>query len=278
MSQPAAGTRLFALLGDPIAHSLSPALQNAAFRASGLDAVYLALRCTAETLPGLLRGIALAGGGGNITVPHKERAVAALDRATDAVHRTGACNTFWSAQDRVWGDNTDIAGFQGALQALVGSAAGARVLLLGAGGGARAALAGLLDAGVAAVVVLNRSPERAEALRRLFSASANVRALSQVAHLRGEAFDLVVNATPLGLHEGDALPLELDRVGRIGAVLDLVYRAGETPWVREARSRGMRAADGLEMLIQQGAAAFERWWGMPAPLHAMRAALPRGRA
>jgi shikimate dehydrogenase len=278
-----ARTRLIALLGDPVAHSLSPAFQNAAFRASGADGVYLALRCDAASLPGLLLGIARAGGGGNVTVPHKTLAAEAVERRTAAVESTGACNTFWLEDGRVCGDNTDVAGFRAAVRALIGSPAGARVLLLGAGGAARAAVAALLDDGVDAIHLLNRTPARAAALLEAFPTGgpfpvdpgAVLRATTGEASLRAERYDLVVNATSLGLRGDDLLPLAFDAIGGCGAVLDLVYAPDETRWVHEARARGFPAADGLEMLVQQGAAAFTRWWGEPAPLEAMRDALGR---
>jgi shikimate dehydrogenase len=268
-----AKTRVFALLGDPVAHSLSPTIQNAAIRATGVDGVYVALRCGAADLPGLLRGIAAAGGGGNVTVPHKELAARVVDAPTAAVVRTGACNTFWWEDGRIRGDNTDVAGFRAAVRALVGAPAGARVLLLGAGGAARGALHVLLEDGVASVALYNRTPGRATDLRAAFGDPGCIRVVTDRAALRGERFDLAVNATSLGLHPGDPLPLDFDEVDRVGAALDLVYAVGGTRWVHEAHARGLPAADGLEMLIHQGAAAFERWWGRPAPLDAMREAL-----
>jgi shikimate dehydrogenase len=273
-----AGTRLIALLGNPVAHSLSPRFQNAAFRAAGVGGFYLALRCAATDLPGLLRGIAHSGGGGNITVPHKEAAAALIDHATEAVLRTGACNTFWLEGGRICGDNTDVAGFRMAVHDLIGSPASARVLLLGAGGAARAALLALLDEGAESVHLLNRTPARAEALRAAFDdhdrARHRIAIAPTLAALHNEHFDLVVNSTSLGIHPEDPSPLPLDAGGvRIGAALDLVYAPGETRWVREARERGIPSADGIEMLLHQGAAAFERWWQRPAPLEAMRAAL-----
>ncbi|HEX7119466.1 MAG TPA: shikimate dehydrogenase [Longimicrobiales bacterium] len=268
-----ASTRLIALLGDPVAHSLSPRFQNAAFEAVGVDGVYVALRCDAASVPGLLAGIARAGGGGNVTIPHKALAARTVEVATDAVRRTRACNTFWLEDGRIHGDNTDVAGFSAAARALVGSPAGARVLLLGAGGAASAAVCALLDDGVGAIDVVGRSPERVRALVAAFDAGARLRAAPGAAPPAGERYDLVVNATPLGLHAGDPWPLDLDGFPRVGAVLDLVYTPGETAWVRDARRRGIVAADGREMLVAQGAAAFERWWGRPAPIDAMRRAL-----
>jgi shikimate dehydrogenase len=277
-----AATRLIALLGDPVAHSLSPAFQNAAFRAAGVDGAYLALQCGAADLPGLLLGIARAGGAGNVTVPHKALAARTVELPTREVERTGACNTFWLEGGRVCGDNTDVAGFRAAVHALVGDPAGMRVLLLGAGGAARAAVAALLDDGVDAIHLLNRTPARAAELLEAFPASGagmttsgatTLQVVQAATSLRAERFDLVVNATSLGLRTDDPLPLTFDAVGEFGAALDLVYAPGETRWVREARAQGIPAADGIEMLLHQGAAAFERWWGRPAPLEAMRAAL-----
>lgn len=268
-------TRLVALLGDPVGHSLSPVFQNAAFRAAGVDGVYLPLRCDGDGLPGLLRGIALAGGAGNVTLPHKERAARVVDRTTSVVRRTGACNTFWYENGEVWGDNTDVHGFARAVHGLLGaSPAGARVLLLGAGGAARAALCALTDAEAAEVVILNRDVHRAERLAaELPGRRTRVVAAHSVRGLRGESFTLAVNATSLGLRADDPLPLSPEHGLRLETALDLVYAPGETRWVRESRARGIRAADGVEMLLHQGAAAFERWWKRDAPLEAMRMSL-----
>lgn len=266
-------TRLIALLGDPVSHSLSPRFQNAAFRAAGVDGVYLALRCDGADLPGLLRGIARAGGGGNVTVPHKAIAAESVERRTAAVERTDACNTFWLEGGKVCGDNTDVAGVRAAVRALLGDPAGARVLLVGAGGAARAAVAALLDDDVASIHLLNRTPARARALVDLFPSRNALGVVTDASSLRIERFDLVINATSLGLRPDDPLPIDFDAVGGLGAALDLVYAPGETRWVREAHAAGIPAADGIEMLLHQGAAAFERWWSRPAPLEAMRAAL-----
>lgn len=271
---PSAATRVFALLGDPVEHSLSPRIHNAALRAAGLDGVYVALRCDADALPGLLRGLAGAGGAGNVTLPHKGRAAECVDRPSATVRRTGACNTFWAEEGRVCGDNTDVAGAAYAVAALLGgSPRGARVLLLGAGGAARAALCALLDGGVAEVVVRNRTSGRArELVGHCAGDDSRVRIDPDPARVPRDAFDLVVNATSLGLCPTDPPPLELDGA-RVGSVLDLVYARGGTAWVRDARARGLPAADGTEMLIAQAASAWERWWHRPAPIDAMRAAV-----
>ncbi len=274
MPTPSAATRLITLLGDPVAHSLSPVIQNAAFRAAGVDGVYLALRCDEAEAPTLLRALAHAGAAGNVTLPHKRRVLDALDERTPAVERTGACNTFWLEAGRILGDNTNVAGFAAAVRALIGAPAGARVLLLGAGGAARAALLALLEARSDAVVLLNRTRERAETLRDAFDPQhRRVRVAADAAEVRREGFDLVVNATSLGLHGDDPLPLDPAHVHRAGAVLDLAYAPGGTALVRRALALGLPARDGREMLLHQGAAAFRRWWGREAPLDAMRSAL-----
>jgi shikimate dehydrogenase len=269
-------TRLVALLGDPVDHSLSPIFQNAAIAERRLDAVYLALRCDAGDFPGLLEGIARAGGAGNVTVPHKELAARVVEEPTEAVTRTGACNTFWLQDGQIRGDNTDVVGFSAAVRELLGhTPAGARALLIGAGGAARAAAYSLSIDGADAVVVLNRSPTAARDLTDRFESNGTEFSIADsIDSLRGEAFDLVVNATSLGIRAGDPQPLPVDPDMSIGAALDLVYRADLTPWVRVLRQRGVPATDGLGMLIHQGAAAFSRWWGAPAPVDAMRAALP----
>jgi shikimate dehydrogenase len=172
-------------------------------------------------------------------------------------------------------DNTDVQGFRHALEALwPGAPAGLRVLLLGAGGAARAVACGLLDGGAGEVTLLNRTPGRAVALAASLGDRRMVVA-SDPAAVRDSAPDLVVNATRLGLDPADALPVALEALGGTGAVLDVVYTAdGEgTPLVKVARGLDIPAQDGREMLLRQGAAAFERWWQVEAPLEAMRAAL-----
>lgn len=266
---PTARTRLLALLGDPVDHSLSPVFQNAALRAAGINAVYVALRCSSDALPCLLRGIAEAGGGGNVTVPHKEVALRAVDRLGDAARRTGACNAFGFSDGAVWGDNTDVEGVRGALRALPGSsAAGMRVLVVGAGGAARAAVCALLDDGAAEIMVVNRSADRACRLAAQFDHPQSLKIAERVP---AGTYDLAVNATSLGLRAGDPLPLGPDV--RIGAALDLVYTPEETPWVRRMRADGVPAADGHGMLLHQGAAAFRLWFQREPPMEVMRRAL-----
>jgi len=271
-------TRVFALLGDPVRHSLSPVIQNAAFAAADVDGVYVALRTRDDDLRPLMVALSRAGGGGNVTLPHKERAATVVDRPSDAVRRTGACNTFWGEEGEIHGDNTDVEGFRRALRDLLGRRpVDARTLLLGAGGAARAALVALLDDGVSEVQILNRSTERARAVARRIGGE-RVRVVETQADVPGESFDLVVNATRLGLSEDDPLPLELSVLKRAGVVMDMVYGAGGTAFVRAARALGIRAEDGGAMLVRQAAVAFERWWGERGPIESMDDALAAARA
>jgi shikimate dehydrogenase len=273
-----AGTRVLAVLGDPVRHSLSPLIQNAAIRAAGLDGIYVALRCDDAGFDGVMRGLCRAGGGGNVTLPHKRRAAALLDVSSDAVRGTGACNTFWQVDGRVHGDNTDVEGFRRALGVLLGeSAKGRRALVLGAGGAARAVVVALLADGVRELTILNRTTEKAREIASDL-ASERIHVAEDRTRVEGGSYDLVVNATRLGLHESDPLPIELERLSDVSAVMDVVYGSARTPLVRAAAAMGVPAADGGEMLVQQGAVAFERWWGVPAPVEVMRGTLEGARA
>jgi shikimate dehydrogenase len=259
-------TPTYALLGNPVAHSLSPAMQNAAFRALGLDAVYVALRCEAGELPALIDTLVRQGGGGNVTIPHK-------GVAAEHVARRGApvgpiCNTFWGEGGRLAGADTDspaIARVAARLNGMNG-AHPSGWLVIGTGGSARAALLAARDAGVP-LTVRSRDPERA----RAFLAAARELA---VVEAEPQACTLVLNCSPLGLDPHDPLPLDPRDAPRGAAALDLVYRPGETSWVRAMRAAGHPALDGREVLLEQGAAAFECWFpGRQAPREVMRAAV-----
>ena len=268
--------RPLALLGDPVAHSYSPHIVNAACREAGVNGIYVALRCDGENLEGLIRGIARGGGGGNVTLPHKQRAARILDVPTYAVRRSGACNTFWADDDGVvHGDNTDVVGLQRAVEHLCGSSAeGMRVLILGAGGAARAVLLGLLEDGAERITVWNRTVERARTIARRIG-GARTRVAVTPADVEDRSYDLIVNATTLGLGPRDESIVQFERLDRVDYVLDLVCGREPTPLMRAAEAVGIPAADGREMLVQQAAAAFEHWWGVPAPVETMRAALPK---
>ncbi len=265
---------LYALLGDPVAHSLSPAIQNAAFRAANRNARYVAQRVSAAACGSALREIALAGGGGNVTIPHKERVVAFLDRRSPAVEATGACNTFWAEGAEVRGDNTDVAGFLCMWRDMTDSIPDEpEVLLLGAGGAARAVVFALLDSvGVGRTWVRNRSPARVASLLSHF-ADPRLRPSPPPGELRP---DVVINATSVGMH-GQRSPLDLAALDDPPLhLLDLVYAPALTPLCRQARIMGVPAIDGRRMLIHQAEEAYARWFGEPPPQGAMSRALDQG--
>ncbi len=259
-------TRRAGVLGWPVAHSRSPAIHEAAYAAAGLEGWrYQLLPVPPDLFEETLRALPGAGFvGGNVTIPHKEAALAAADTATDAARAIGAANSLSFDGARIEADNTDAPGFLAAL----GEPPAGRAVVLGAGGSARAVAWALRSAG-AEVEVWNRTPQRAERL----AAELGVRAVATV-----EPGGLLVNCTAVGLEGEDpfaALPLEPGRMGEWEVVADLVYGEGETALIRDAREAGVRVVDGREILVRQGALSFERWTGVPAPLPAMRAAAGR---
>jgi shikimate dehydrogenase len=260
-------TRVFAILGDPVAHSLSPVMQNAAFTALGLPAIYVPLRCSATDLPSLMRGLGRAGGGGNVTVPHKEAAAGTVDVCRELAQSLDSCNTFWNEDGRTIGDNTDVEGVLQALHQL--EVIRAPWFVAGTGGGARAAVAAAREHGVA-VAVRSRNPDRQARFEGWMTARGV--AVAPAADCR-----VLINSTPLGLRPDDPLPTEPGRFPRAEIVFDMVYAPGETAWVRAMRPTVRRAGDGRSMLVAQGAAAFERWFPTkPAPVEIMRAAVNAG--
>ncbi len=269
-----ATTRLLAVLGDPIAQSLSPAMHNAAIGALGLDAVFVALRASPAELETVIQGLLAAGGAACVTVPHKQAAAELLDEPSELVRRTGACNTIWRQDGAVVGDNTDVAGVSAEARRLMGGKPVLRALLLGTGGSARAAAVAIADAWAGADVAVSSRDGARGAEFASWAQQAGVRC--RVAG-GGEdpKVDLVVNATPLGLRAGDPSPLGAEALRRVApaAVLDLVYARGGTTLVREARAAGAAAADGRGVLVAQGAAAFRLFLGVEAPVEIMRAAV-----
>ncbi|HEU4641061.1 MAG TPA: hypothetical protein VFS44_01310 [Gemmatimonadaceae bacterium] len=259
------------LLGHPVRHSFSPRFQNAALRHIGVPLEYEALDVPPEELAARVRALVAERAAGNVTIPHKERVYALCARRTALAERAGAVNTFWVDDDGVLaGDNTDVGGFDAlAAHVLRGPPRDVRVALLGAGGAAAAVLTAVERWPGCEVTLQNRSEER---LRRLATRFPVVTRTTTAADEAVRGCALVVNATPVGL-EGDDVPVPAAALAGGAAVADLVCRRGETAWVRAARARGHAAADGLVMLVEQGALAFERWLGCAAPREVMRRAL-----
>lgn len=250
--------RRLVVLGHPVAHSLSPRMQQAALDAAGIAVRYEAVDVAPAALDSTLDALIAAEVWGNVTVPHKAAVAARCAVRTPIAERSGAVNTFWVADGALHGDNTDVAGFDAAVRHLLGRAPeGLRVGLLGAGGAAAAVAAAVEGWSGATLHVHARSLDRVEALRRRFPDRITIGESPDA--VAGQV-DLLVNATPVGL-SGDALPLDPMHIPRTTAVLDLTYRAGLTPWVRACRAAGHTADDGLRMLVEQGAHAFVRWFG-----------------
>ncbi len=275
-------TRLCGILGYPLDHTLSPTMHNAAFAALGLDWAYVPWSVPPDRLGEALRGLrALSNfAGANVTVPHKEAILPHLDDLTPGARAVGAVNTIVRVSDRLTGHTTDGAGLLAGLAEALGFRPGeAHIVIVGAGGGARAAAFALAAAGARRLAILSRSEGRARALAAdLEAAAPAVETVAYPLHefpadqILGSA-DLVLNATPVGLHAGDPSPLDLARCRPSAVAYDLVYNPPETGFLLEARARGLRAANGLGMLVHQGAAAFALWTGRPAPSDVMRRAL-----
>jgi shikimate dehydrogenase len=276
-------TKRVVLIGHPVAHSLSGAMQQAAFDDQGIDATYelwdRAPMRLSEAV-GELRGDDFLGA--NVTIPHKERIVPLVDRLTEEAHATGAVNTITRDGKRLIGHNTDVPGFKVALDRLVGKQKMPRhAVVLGAGGGARAVVYGLITEGFQRIIVFNRHLHRGEGLVKHFGRSA--------AHMELKAMPwhdsiieselakakVLVNATSIGLVDdqtpvpGEIIPPEL-------LVLDLIYK--RTRFMLEAEAAGCTVQDGELMLLHQGAAAFTLWTGKPAPLELMQRKLEEARA
>ncbi|MFL5680793.1 MAG: shikimate dehydrogenase [Chloroflexota bacterium] len=276
-------TKRVVLIGHPVAHSLSGAMQQAAFDAQGIDAKYELWDRAPIDLPEAvmeIRGDDFLGA--NLTIPHKERVVPLVDRLTEEAHATGAVNTITREGKRLVGHNTDVPGFRTALDRLVGKQKMPRqAVVLGAGGGARAVIYGLITEGFQRIVVFNRHLHRAEGMVKHFGRSAahmELRAMPwHESIIESELLKskVLVNATSIGLVSDDT-PIPGEIISSDLLVLDLIY--SRTRLLRDAEAAGATAMDGELMLLHQGAAAFTLWTGQPAPLDLMHEKLTEARA
>lgn len=248
------------LVGAAVSRSQSARFQNAALRAAGIPLTYELLSVPSEELDATFSALRAEGAAGNVTIPHKEAVAARCDVLTPLAARCGAVNTFWHEDGRLMGDNTDVRGVDAVVQALLRDrTSDSRVALIGAGGAAAAVLAAVEGWGGAAARVYNRHMPRAERLAARFADFATaVPTLTDA--LAGAT--LVVNATPAGTHDDDPMPVPIDELPHGAAVFDLIHHPSETRWVRAARAEGHWASDGRAMLLEQGALAFERWFGV----------------
>jgi shikimate dehydrogenase len=277
-----------ALIGHPVAHSISPPMQQAALDALGVDATYEAWDIPSPDLPiaieRLRSGSVL---GANVTVPHKVEALRLIDRPDAIAERVGATNTITNDRGRLVATNTDVAGILSALAAADVEVRDAAVLLLGAGGAARAVIVALRRAGASNVTIANRTLARATALTLLGGSELPVQAIelspsggepSEALRAAAERASIVVNATSVGMRSGPAplaSPLAASLLHRGQAVFDLVYTPRETALLAAAEAAGARPVAGLAMLVHQGAEALRLWTGNEPPLDVMFEAAQR---
>jgi len=276
-------TKRVVLIGHPVAHSLSGAMQQAAFDSAGIDARYELWDRAPIALGDAInevRGDDFLGA--NVTIPHKERVVPMIDKLTEEAQATGAVNTLTREGRRLVGHNTDVPGFEAALDQLVGRQKMPRAaVLLGAGGGARAVVYGLVRAGFQRIIVFNRHLHRAEGLVKFFAKSAahmDLKAMpwhESIIESELAKTKVLINATSIGL-ASDVSPIPGEVITADLLVLDLIYN--RTRLLRDAEAAGAKAQDGETMLLHQGAAAFALWTGQPAPLEVMSQALADARA
>lgn len=268
------------VIGDPIGHSLSPVIHNAGFLAAGLDWIYVGFGVPSGGGAGAIAGMRSLGIEGlSVTMPLKAEVIPALDELEPDAEALGAVNCVHRRDGRLVGANTDGAGFLAGLSADFDfDPSGARCVVLGAGGAARAVVLALARAGARSVQVVNRTRSTAEAAASLAGAVGSVADADSVTDA-----DLVVNATPLGMHgaggvataggDGPALPCEPQRIGSGQIVADLIYHPLRTPLMEAAAARGARTSNGLSMLVHQAAVAFRSWTGADPDLEAMVAAV-----
>ncbi|MFZ1136303.1 MAG: shikimate dehydrogenase [Candidatus Korobacteraceae bacterium] len=256
-----AATQVYGVAGDPVSHSMSPIMMNTAFRRETVNAVYLALHARSlKDLMACINDIPLRGL--SITMPYKQDIVALLSNSDALTRQIGACNTVVRAQDgKLYGFNTDVAGIVTPLEQRL-TLHGAKILVLGAGGVARAAVFGLKNKG-AEVFITNRTPEKGQTLARQAKAKYMKRA-----DVAKSNFDVIINATPVGMGTNRQSPLE-DKELNTKYLFDLVYVPAETKLTRMARAKNIEVIPGLEMFVQQGARQFEIWTGKPSPIAEM---------
>ncbi len=276
-------TKRVVLIGHPVAHSLSGAMQQAAFDAAGIDAKYELWDRAPIALPEAIEEVRSdAFLGANVTIPHKERVVPLIDKLTEEAQATGAVNTLTREGRRLVGHNTDVPGFAAALDQLVGRQKMPRAaVVLGAGGGARAVVYGLIRAGFQRIIVFNRHLHRGEAMVKFFARSAahmDLKAMpwhDSIIESELAKTKVLINATSIGLN-GDVSPIPAEVITGDLLVLDLIY--SRTRLLQDAAAAGAATMDGETMLLHQGAAAFALWTGQNAPLQIMSEALAGARA
>lgn len=268
--------RTYCIIGDPVSHSLSPAMHNAAFKSLSMDDVYIAYKVSPNELESSvesLRSVKISGF--NVTIPHKTAVLQYLDEVDLLSRKAGAVNTVATINGRFKGFNTDIQGFLHPILTRNIDLRGLSVLLFGAGGSARAVVTSLSNVdGISKLVVANRTYSKSLELAKQAQLQGLTSSVSMIeeAKIMAKRFDLIVNTTSVGLQSNESL-LDSEDIDGGSIVYDLVYRPVVTKLLENARKRGARIIYGYEMLLEQGAQAFEIWTGLKAPISAMKKAL-----
>jgi shikimate dehydrogenase len=275
-------TKLLGIIGHPVGHSLSPAMQNAAIAHLGLDYIYLPFPVKPENLSPALEGFRAIGlVGFNVTIPHKQAIISLLSEVTTTAKMIGAVNTVWRTESGWKGSNTDLDGFIAPLMPIERDWSQSTPVILGNGGAARAAVVGCAELGCPEIHVVGRSKDKLEHFQQSWQNTPLQASL--IAHRWQElpglvsAADLLINTTPVGMYPHlDESPVSLpvmDKIKPKAIAYDLIYTPRPTLFLQQARQRGAMTIDGTEMLVQQGAAALAIWLQQPAPLEVMRKSL-----
>ncbi|MGG5254978.1 shikimate dehydrogenase [Neobacillus sp. SM06] len=265
--------KLFAVLGDPIAHSMSPAMHNDLFAHYRLEAEYLPFQVQKENLKDAVKGLkALGAAGFNVTVPHKSAILPFLDEIDELALSIGAVNTVVNRSGKLVGYNTDGLGFIKGLETFLPQLANKKALVIGAGGAARAIYFSLAQLDCLTIDLANRTVQKAEELIRdcPFTNASRAFSLDEAAAKLGD-YDLLIQTTSIGMHPNSTeQPLRLDRLGNKAVVCDIIYNPLYTQFLQQAKQRGATVQNGLEMFVYQGALAFEKWTGIFPDIQRMK--------
>lgn len=266
--------QIYGVIGKPTGHSLSPAMHEAAFKELNIDGTYVAFEVEEDRLKQAIDGVRGLGISGlNVTIPHKVEVMKYLDEIDPIAERIGAVNTIVHKDHRLIGYNTDGEGYLQALLPIIPRPLEEmRVLILGAGGAAKGVAISLALHGVKELCISNRTVSKADALVQECSSITKSSSMPiTLAQARLTEFDLIVNTTSIGMTPNvEQMPLSLEMIARGGVVSDLIYTPSKTRWLKDAESRGAIVQNGLEMFINQGALAFEKWTGKDAPREVMK--------
>jgi len=265
-------TLVYGIIGHPVTHSFSPAMQNAAFAETGLDAVYIPFPVTPDNVAEALKGLlALGISGVNVTVPHKTAVIPFLDEITDTAKKIGAVNTIRNDNGHLIGTNTDASGFLRSLKDLSFSPKNSTIALLGAGGATRAILVALAESGAKTIWICNRTKQKAQQLVDSFAPLfPNTKILIiSLEELQATPLDLLVNTTTVGMPALPSFPVDLHKCSEIKNIVDIIYTPAQTPLLEQAQKLKIPYLNGMGMLLYQGGDAFEFWTQKTAPISVM---------